>query len=215
MYKVVMIPTFGDANLLLGLSKEGKLIRYRDAKIENDKFCCKYHLYIVSDDKIDIGDFYIDSLGSVCKCGMDQPIHWKDLKVSKNIVASTDTLEKTVFVLGMKSIKKVKIPAIPNDFIDIFVNNYNKGNIIEEVDINFLEEPTTDGDYERYTEIEITNPKFNISKPLKIIRDETEMKNLLFIAYTAREKLYGKKFDEKYTREFNDWFENAKDLIYA
>jgi len=146
--KVVMLPTDGKAILGLGLSKQGVLVQYdHTVNIENDQYFQKQHLYILSDDEIKESDWYYDEENNI----IDQ-LHKNELPMSydEKIIASTDysliltTIDKdenaqfkaqTILIKG--GIRSDSILSIPQSFIDIFVSEYNKGNKIEEVMVEY------------------------------------------------------------------------------
>ena len=101
------------------------------------------HLYILSDDEIKEGDFIyhfiyhrLDSI-IVKWDGLDTPREYGYNKV----IASTDPFLKITtdnfFADDPKRPIKLPLPSIPQSFIEEYVSEYNKGNKIEEVMIEY------------------------------------------------------------------------------
>ena len=118
--KVVMLPTNEKSKLFIG-NVLGQLqtlvIAHKDKSTNNQ------HLYILSDDEIKKSDFtHVDLL---------------DIDAGeKKIIATTDSLTTD----WMKCSEPL-IPSIPQSFIDKYVSEYNKGNKIEEVMVEYKNTP--------------------------------------------------------------------------
>ncbi len=85
------------------------------------------HLYIVSNEEIKEGDWCIDNRPT-----MNNFIHQLSCNVKgdiKKIIASTNNMQNELSVKGVIG----NIPQIPQQFIDQYINEYNKGNIITKV----------------------------------------------------------------------------------
>jgi hypothetical protein len=117
------------------------------------------HLYIISDEKIKEGDWFLEDdrinihqnngnpdwvlrqctsiFNSWIGCNNTKDIGYNP-DWCKKIIASTDlSLKlKTKFDTHI-SIKS--IPQIPKEFISLYIEEYNKGNIIEEVEVEYEE----------------------------------------------------------------------------
>ena len=136
--KVHLIATNNNAILLLGLSKEGKLIQYKDVNIKNDKYCQKQHLYITSSEQLSVGDLRIDSfrntVGSVIN---DEELKYYNSCQNrfKKIIATTDQRlwqpDKDIPELG------VLLPKLSDEFIQQYIKEYNKSSIITDVKVEF------------------------------------------------------------------------------
>jgi hypothetical protein len=138
--KVIMLPTDGKAILGLGLSKQGMLIHYGNTiNIENDQYFQKQHLYILSDDEIKDNDYYIEENHTFqTNCNFVRLNMNKDIL---KVIASTDsslTVKDTTKEVYGKSPNKL-LPSIPQSFIDLYVSEFNKGNKIEEVMVEYDE----------------------------------------------------------------------------
>ena len=107
----------------------------------NTQVLTNYNLYILSDDEIKEGDWCImlDSFNHVFSnpqqyLGEEKGHHLN--KGLKKIIASTDSsLNKEPFIDWECRYKP--IPYIPQSFIDKCVSEYNKGNKIEEVMVEY------------------------------------------------------------------------------
>jgi hypothetical protein len=130
--KVVMLPTENKTNIIKFGSK------LRKELINLDKRSVYYqHLYIISDDEIKVNDYlvynneiyqYHDNLDESCK----------------KIIATTDTSLKTsctctefaVIYCSSKCQKSLLQPS--QQFIERFIESYNKGEVITDVLVEYL-----------------------------------------------------------------------------
>lgn len=117
MYKqciVIKLPT-NDKSILY--QKKGKLFSYNEltAPIANEN----RHLYIISDDDIREGDWvFYEPDKSVIKCE-EGSLHFNPELIYNKIIASTDL--------------SLKLPKIPQYFINKFISEFNNGNYISNV----------------------------------------------------------------------------------
>ena len=202
-----MLPTNGKAILGLGLSKQGKLIQYDlPVDIENDQYFQKQHLYILSDNEIKEGDWYYDEENNI----IDQ-LHKNELPMSydEKVITSTDSS-----LLQLKSYKSganinMSLPSIPQSFIDLFVSEYNKGNKIKEVMVEYEQywpyneknkgqiTPPIDPEYK---------PKLNSDNTINIkIIKEIYTREGVIALFNLYFKTQGK--GEYESMAFNKWFE--------
>jgi hypothetical protein len=105
------------------------------------------NIYITSDEEIEDGDWFVTGIPTVGKsihkyagkCG-DFIIGNDDFYCfkcfSKKIIATTDLLI-TVHRVNSDS---DRVPTIPQSFVNYFVEQYNKGNVIEKVMVEYKEE---------------------------------------------------------------------------
>ena len=145
--KVVMLTT---ENSLINLSNTKDLI------ITSNELVCKsdlyhtipQHLYILSDDEIKEGD-YVQTFKSIpntemcihhCKDSGDV-LSTKELNCKKTIATTDSSLFKIIKNVGIreKDSMEVSLPYIPQSFIDKYVSEYNKGNKIEEVMVEYID----------------------------------------------------------------------------
>jgi hypothetical protein len=112
-----------------------------------------YHIYITSDEEIKDGDniedcdfFLYDTLKekSIHKC-ISKPSNKSILSnngvyyfegACKKIIASTNKMP--VIIIGLDNFETLS--KIPQNFIQYFVDEYNKGNIIEQVKVAYLDD---------------------------------------------------------------------------
>ena len=120
------------------------------------------HLYFLSDDKIKDMDVVTD--GKVVWMIQIQPN--TDLTKFKKVVISTDKLWEK------------QLPQPTKKFIELFISEYNKGNIITEVEIEYKCTSS-------YADIEILNRPFEYE--LKVNSDNTVNCNLIKNTWTREE----------------------------
>jgi hypothetical protein len=87
------------------------------------------HLYIVSDEEIKEGDWYLNIPRNEVQQYENNHIEIQNLKQSadkvKKLIATTDT--------------SLNLPTIPQSFITHFINEYNKGNVIDKVMVEYFD----------------------------------------------------------------------------
>lgn len=119
-----MLPT--NEKAILGLYPNSN-----ELTITHDKLASipKYqHLYILSDEEIKDGDWFIWlKYNTIHKATKPD-----DNKECKKIIATTDSS----LLIPFDDVT-IGLPQIPKSFIETFVNEYNKGNIITEVMIEY------------------------------------------------------------------------------
>ncbi len=128
-------------------------------------------LYILSDDEIKEGEFGILN-GQIVKCAYNGSIVTKG---AEKIIATTNSDLKVKYP-EIREDSYLSLPQIPLDFIKHFISEYNKGNVITEVEV----------EYDGYTnDSDVGNYEF-INKGIKINQDNTI--NISIV----EEKLYSK-----------------------
>lgn len=142
-HKVVMLPTEKapiKGDLLITLL--GKLKVSEIDIIKATKEYKTQHLYILSDDEIKEGDWYLyfDLKGvSLFPMKFDDKNQPDDL--DKKIVATTDnslSLFKDLTGKGLHTIECGKLPQLNESFIQAFIKAYNEGKPITEVDLEMV-----------------------------------------------------------------------------
>lgn len=105
------------------------------------------HLYFISDDKIKEGDKVLDGLGNIGIFeGYEEQPEWvlvkykkglcsEDLKNIKKIIATTDTSLSQTKADDARPM--IFIPQLPQQFIKYYIEEYNKGNIITDVLVEY------------------------------------------------------------------------------
>jgi len=129
--KVVMLPTNEKAKILF----TGNYINYNHLGYNKCKDLHNQHLYILSDDEIKEGDWYlVISEDSVRQAQLDFHLTRDFAK----IIASTDS-SLNIFIKGIGNLSPYysSLPSIPQSFINYYVSEYNKGNKIEEVIVEY------------------------------------------------------------------------------
>ena len=170
------------------------------------------NLYILSDDKIKEGDYYFDS---------NYRLIMKASKVSTNtinntykkVIVTTDSslsLDSTGFVtFNLNTNKTSLLPQIPQQFIEHYINEYNKDNQIENVMVDYEEErySTFSGQNNSESSKDVWTNKLKINsdntiniKPVKDSWDREEVISLI------------DKFDTKFAdcskEQFDKWIED-------
>lgn len=165
--KVVMLPTNEKAdkgNICFGYYGL-QMLKHSDGKtIAN-----KQHLYILSDDEIKEGDWFIQS-NSVLRTCFD--LEWKGFY---KIIATTDNLKVTLSDYTKDSITYTKfdeiLPKPSQSFINKYIDEYNKGNIIIDVLVEYDEMYLfPDGSYSRSAQNMLNVKAVDL---LKISKDNT------------------------------------------
>lgn len=162
--QVVMLPTNEKASLKLG--QNGLLV---NNTFGYDSHFTNQHLYILSDEEIKEEDWFLMNGCIVRQCSLHKGdvldtiggLHHES--VCKKIIATTDrSLGLVVDQNGcpMQAYSKF-LPQPSQSFIEYFVEEYNKGNVITEVMVEY----ESIGAY--------ANPKYNSDYQLKINLDNT------------------------------------------
>ena len=153
--KVVMLPTNEKASLIYGNSLLNKL-SYGEL---SPSHCSHYHLYIISDDKIEEGEFginlYSTSIFQVVEVKQDgynvkwitggnigNDIQFDSLALPKKIIATTDTSLitcqcKKVGYHKLSCKQTYNLPEPSQGFTKVFIEEYNKSNIITDVMVEY------------------------------------------------------------------------------
>ena len=139
--QVVMLPTNNTINVLKGYTNKSLLFKYSPEYKSTPaeiKYMSYFHLYIISDDEIKKGDWKLDIF-------MDNP---KPILADKNyssvftrkIIATTDTSLKTPLeYYGLNDV--AQLPQ-PSQFITKYIEEYNKGNVITDVLVEYEQDYT-------------------------------------------------------------------------
>jgi len=101
-----------------------------------------FHLYILSDDEIKEGDWYHNSIDNSIK----QTSDWIYVSTCKKIIATTDKSlilhdnSKNNKCFGTQLSGKCShiLPQIPTSFIQYFIEQYNNGNVITKVNVEYV-----------------------------------------------------------------------------
>lgn len=136
--KVVMLPT--NEKVKMWLNKFSNQLHIDTVEKENHENAINQHLYFLSSEEIKEGDWCFDIVnGKVLKA--DHDVNYEQ-DVVKKIIATTNTnliIDKYYpqFTVDKNPIIKY-LPQIPQSFIEYFIFQYNKGNIITEVMVEYI-----------------------------------------------------------------------------
>lgn len=139
--KVIMLPTENNTYIGKHLDDEIYLSLYtwylKSLNIPNQRQ--GQHLYIISDDDIKEGDWFINLLDN----SIHQATNWIYVSTCKKIIATTDTSLTIPTHYGMDE----ELPQPSQQFIEKYIESYNKSEIITDV----LVEYENNYDLEYYT----------------------------------------------------------------
>lgn len=129
-FKIILSPS-SDHDAPIILQYHDRLIRRTNSTSEFEKNLLSkgYHLYVVIDKEIRSGDWYLikqygNELLRSSKPATDDDIVHQNKFECYRIIASTD--------------KCIRLPLIPIDFIDEYIDAYNKNDIISYVKLNTI-----------------------------------------------------------------------------
>ena len=131
--KVVMLPTNEEAKMWL--NKFSNQLHIDTVEKENHENAINQHLYFLSSEEIKEGDWCFNIVnGKVLKA--DHDVNYEQ-DIVKKIIATTDSSLR----IGKLEVggKIEHLPQISQSFIEIFVEEYNKDNVITEVMIEYKE----------------------------------------------------------------------------
>ena len=199
--KIIMLPTNQKTKYLMVYSDvektKGKLILNG---LKNDEYKEYQHLYIISDDEIKKGDYIyctITNAIEIAKYNHDYLIRdWK------KVIATTDK--------SLSQTNRTEIPQPSQQFIQKFVEEYNRGNIITDVLVEY--ELISNEEYFGNT----VNPDDDVpyfDERLKINhKDNTITIKKVKDSYTREEVIaFGKKV-KKYCKD--DWKEETLHRVF-
>jgi len=194
-FKVVMLPTnkkakVGQLNLASYNTNPLELIHY----VITGEGLQPQHLYIISDDEIKEGDWYMNKFGRLSI----KVIGDKSNEGDKKIVATTDnsiTIKNDITNPNFDEYPYSPLPQLPESFIQAFVKAYNEGKPITEVDLE-IEELST---MEEMLQNEKYVPNNTFTSKIKTRPDNTVIVHQSKI-YSREEviKLCAKAWDESY-----------------
>lgn len=145
--KVVMFPTDEATNALRGYRDKSLLFNYNKEYhlIEAEKeYVSYYNLYIISDDEIKEDDCYIDDTAIIRQSVTSDKEYWSVRRNYKKIIATTDIslpkgeiLVKHIITEGRNAGLIAQYPQPSPQFIQKYIDEYNKGNKIEYVNVEY------------------------------------------------------------------------------
>jgi hypothetical protein len=135
---IVMLETVKTNNLndIVLNPEKTRLATLNPLTIDSKQPCTNQHLYILSNDEIKDCDWYFDHrLNKVLKVSQD--ITPKICKAFdyKKVIATTDS--SLMIPFSNPNVNSEYLPQIPQQFIEHFINEYNQGNVISKVLVEF------------------------------------------------------------------------------
>lgn len=196
--KVVMLPTkekarFGD----MILTHDNNLLIFKHQRCTE----INQHLYITSDDEIKQGNWFIDKTNKIWQHnGKVQPY-----KGSTKIIATTN------FNFSIKGEFNHRLNEIQNiifqpshSFVEVFVREYNKGNVITDILVEYEWNGGRAGDYEQIPKI---NPKDN-TIIIKNVKDNWNRKDIALLFNKFGSCVYENYTKNQTIKDFTDkWIE--------
>ena len=131
--KVVMLPTN---------EKERRLYSNEQNNPNDLNETTYYHLYIISNDEIKEGDWFIGCVNGITKSykhklvGGFLPILYPE---DKKIIATTDSSIRISSWEPYHEHPQISLPQPSQSFINVFVKEYNKGNVITDLMVEYTE----------------------------------------------------------------------------
>lgn len=206
--QVIMLPTKNKSNLILNESLNilGNNNDFSEVAVELNSYINYYNLYIVSDEEIKVGDWFLCG-SEVHKCTGNYSLKVSSyvkckkgdcsVEICKKIIATTDTsISKPEKGYNWD---RVVYPQPSQGFIEKYIKEYNKGNIITDILVEYEEYGAW---VNRGQDFECTSIKPKILPnniitihPIKNSWTKEEVEHLLF----------------KYAEEEHAWFSNKSE----
>ena len=139
--KILMLATNNKSNIVLG--KRNTLYNTKDiANVEFNNVLSPnnwiyQYLYFLSDEKIKKDDWYIDDSNSIRQAITSDEDYWERRKGDKKIIATNNPYLKIKEILDEEDVIYHFLPQPSQQFIQKFVEEYNKGNIITNVLVEY------------------------------------------------------------------------------
>jgi hypothetical protein len=194
--KVVMLPTDQKTNIIN--TNQGLLYN------SNDYIGINHHLYIISDDEIKKEDWVINSWKEIHQITKNDGKEY--IKTCKKIIATTNNSltedrQKAAFVVTGHP-----LPQPSQQFIQKFVEEYNHGNIITDVLVEYEQKSkgfvnALKGKY-NYENIIKVNPKDN-TITIKKVKDSWNREEVIKLLRDAHLDIV----DGNYSKGLNKWIE--------
>jgi len=134
-HKIIMLPEDKVSHITLE-TKSNKLWKSSHGAFANDGYI-NQHLYIISDEEIKEGDQFLHNIGEK-SIHIYSKIAHKDFLCKEKIIASTNSnlLLPTIDFKDWNG-KTRNLLTLSKEFISLYIEEYNKGNIIEEVEVEY------------------------------------------------------------------------------
>ncbi len=229
MYKkcrVVLLPSLEKAPLMIDLNESSWSDTYKkllySKNFDFDEFdhtknfthTNKQHLYILSDDKIKEGDFYyLEKVGvrgsssGIYKCESNIGSKLNTLATNcKKVIATTDytLLNDDDFINSVTPFRN--LPELSQQFIQQYVEAYNNGMPIEEVDVEYrlVDYAVEDDPNSSFKYGVITNSDNTIN--IKLLKDIWTREEVIKLLYSFGNKMESSEYNEPYWR-YDNWIE--------
>lgn len=136
-HKIVMLPSEDKSiNQLIKNKYTNKLSICKQLNADDESSWEYQNLYILSDEEIRENDWFINELNQVWQHnGKVQP-SIKSKKIISTTNKSLSWIEHDDTVPYPKG-KQYFVPQIPQYFIEYFISEYNKGNVIDKVEVGY------------------------------------------------------------------------------
>lgn len=136
-HKIIMLPTEKSRLIYIGNFKKLHYMDYVPIGLDNDEIA--QHLYIISDEQIKEGDWYINRFNQIHQASDINLTSQEEWNTCKKIVATTDNLQLnqdlTKCVADLVIENKVFLSQLPDSFISVYIKAYNEGKPITEIDL--------------------------------------------------------------------------------
>lgn len=182
--QVVMLPTNEKASakgIPFHLGGDGRLrMNYSDVY---SPFEFQKHLYIITDETKREGDWFVHN-NIIGKCLEGEK--WQDCK---KIIATTSRLDTTDE--QFHNTFKQYLPQPSQSFIEKYVEEYNKGNIITEVMVEYEQLQEMDSKADWFEQLKI-NPKDN-TITIRKCKDNWSREEVIDILYKHTESMFSRE----------------------
>jgi hypothetical protein len=124
--QIIMLPTNKLSSIIFSNTDKKLKLNGRDKFFSGNY----QHLYITSDDEIKKGDWYLDLLTNILYKADNRPV---TMTCFKKIIATTDTSLTINTYYEIEGNQKVQLPQPSQQFIEKYIECYNKGEVITNV----------------------------------------------------------------------------------
>lgn len=134
--EIVMVATMNKSNLYCNKKSNILSLRKYQDKPLNDSII-NQHLYITSNEEIKENDWYYSIKYGILKARVATPNIDYEKEGCKKIIATTDESLEPRNLYGNSGLFKTKLPKPSNSFISKYIEEYNQGNIITDVLVEY------------------------------------------------------------------------------
>ena len=140
--QVIMLPTENKINgsIVKDIKEESKILHIKQKDYcEHEDFVAQ-HLYIISDDEIKEGDWYFDGTDFIHKKSKHNNTLVDGNKQAKKIIATTDTslINRRQMTFMDEATEWIyDLPQPSQQFIEKYIEEYNNGNIITDIEVEY------------------------------------------------------------------------------